>query len=374
MTTSHPRTGTRPRTRTRARTRVLLTEAARSRPAWGPGIAVTAAAVAAAYAVAHWSGGLNPSIVAVFLGALVANLRLHHPVLHAGTGLAGKRLLRGAVVLLGLQLSLPELASLGGRGLAVVIVTVAITFAGTQVLARWLGVPRARGLLVATGFSICGASAVAAMEPAAEGDAEDTGVAVALVTLCGTLAIIVLPLLRGPLGLDVDAFGAWVGASVHDVGQTVATAQRVPGALTTAVIVKLTRVVLLAPLVAGVTLTGRRRRRRTAAGPEAGGSPTDGARVDGAATEMRTPPPVPLFVVGFLAAIALRSSGLLPPELVSYAKTVQSALLVAALFGLGTGIRVPDLVRTGRRSLVLGLASWILVASVAYAGVRIAAP
>jgi uncharacterized integral membrane protein (TIGR00698 family) len=346
---------------------VSLAAGARSARSWGPGIGAAAAATVAAYQIAGRVPGLNPSIAAVVLGALVTNLHLHRPVLRAGTKLAGKRLLRCAVVLLGLQLSLPELAGLGGRGLAVVVVTVAATFFGTQLLARRLGVPRARGLLVATGFSICGASAVAAMEPVADGDGEDTGVAVALVTLCGTLAIIVLPLLRGPLGLDVTDFGSWVGASVHDVGQTVATAQRVPGALTTAVVVKLTRVVLLAPLVAAVTVAKRRGARRAA---EREGR-TGRAAADGA--QRRLPPPVPLFVAGFLAAIALTSTGWLPPRVLADAKSVQSVLLVAALFGLGTGIHVPALLRTGLRSLALGLLSWVLVAAVAYAGVRVAA-
>jgi uncharacterized integral membrane protein (TIGR00698 family) len=318
-----------------------------------PGLAVTAAGAAAAFAVAHALPEVNPSTVAVVLGSLLTHSRLHRPVLRPGTALAGKRALRLAVVLLGLQLSLPELARLGGTGLAVVVVTVAVTFFGTRLLGRWLGVPPARSLLVATGFSICGASAVAAMEPVAEGRTEeDVSVAVALVTLCGSLAIVLLPLLRVPLGLDVTEFGSWAGASVHDVGQTVATAQRVPGALTTAVVVKLTRVVLLAPLVAGVSLT-----RRTAA-----------------AADVRRPPPVPLFVAGFLAAVAVASTGLLPHAVLKDAATVQSGLLVAALFGLGTGIHVPTLVRTGKRSLALGLISWLLVAGVAYAGVRVAAP
>ena len=111
------------------------------------------------------------------------------------------------------------------------MVTVAVTFAGTQLLGRLLAVPPARALLVATGFSICGASAVAAMSEVADADEDDTAVAVALVTLRGSLAIVLLPPLRVPLGLDPVAFGSWVGASVHDVGQTVATASRVDGAL-----------------------------------------------------------------------------------------------------------------------------------------------
>lgn len=309
-----------------------------------------AVATALAFGVAWLVPGLNASTVAVVIGAVLANTGLHRPVLRPGTRLAGRRLLRVAVVLLGLQLALPELVDLGLGGLAVVLVTVAVTFTGTRLLGRLLGVSPARRLLVSTGFSICGACAVAAMEPVAGGDEEDTGVAIALVTLCGSLAIFVLPALRGPLGLDVSEFGSWVGASVHDVGQTVATANRVPGALTAAVVVKLTRVVLLAPLVAAVAVARRR---------------------SGVAPASRRPVLVPLFVVGFLGAVGLTSAGLLPAGLLAAAKTVQMVLLAAALVGLGTGINVSALRRTGGSALVLGLASWLLVASVAFVGVRL---
>ncbi len=316
-----------------------------------PGLLAVTAATALAFGVHALVPALNPSTVAVALGALAVNVGLHRPVLHVGTHVASHRLLRLAVVLLGLQLGLPQLLDLGPRGALVVVTTVAITFTGTRLLGRLLGVPPARALLIATGFSICGASAVAAMEEVAGGDEDDTAVAIALVTLCGSLAILLLPLLQHPLGLDPAAFGSWVGASVHDVGQTVATADRVPGALTTAVVVKLSRVVLLAPLVATMAVTVRRR------------SP--------AADNGRRPPLLPLFVAGFLGAIGLASTGLLPHAVLHSAQTLQGVLLAAALVGLGTGIHLPTLRRTGGRALLLGLLSWLLVATVAYAGVRL---
>lgn len=320
-----------------------------------------AAATAAAYGIAWLVPAVNATTAGVVLGVLLVNCGLHLPALRPGTRIASKRLLRIAVVLLGLQLSLAQLASLGLGGLAVVVVTVAVTFTGTQLLGRALGVGRARSLLIATGFSICGASAVAAMEPVADGDEEDTSVAIALVTLCGSLAIFLLPVLRGPLHLDPTAFGSWVGASVHDVGQTVATASRVPGALTAAVVVKLSRVVLLAPLVTGVALVRTRRLRRAAAA-EGDGAPGAPAQ---------RPPVLPLFVAGFLAAIVVSSTGVLPAAALADVKVVQQVLLVAALVGLGTGIHLPALRRTGGRALLLGLASWLLVAAVAYAGVTL---
>lgn len=316
-----------------------------------PGLLAVAAATGAAFAVHALLPEVNPSTAAVLLGALIVNAGLHRPALRAGTHVASHRLLRLAVVLLGLQLGLRQLLDLGPRGAVVVLSTVALTFTGTRLLGRLLGVPPARALLVATGFSICGASAVAAMEEVAGGDEDDTAVAVALVTLCGSLAIVLLPLLRQPLGLGPAAFGSWVGASVHDVGQTVATAARVPGALTTAVVVKLSRVVLLAPLVAGTSVVLR--------------------RSDPSAASGRRPPVLPLFVAGFLVAMALASSGLLPDPVLHGLKAVQEVLLAAALVGLGTGIHLPTLRRTAGRALVLGLVSWLLVAAVAYGGVRL---
>lgn len=325
------------------------------RPSWvrevAPGLVVVAGATGAAFVVAHVVPSLNPTTVGVVLGALLVNLGLDRPALAPGMRFAAKRLLRIAVVLLGLQLSLRELVRLGAGGLVVVLVTVTVTFVATQLLGRALRISRARSLLIATGFSICGASAVAAMEPVAGGGEDDTSIAIALVTLCGSLAILVLPLLQAPLGLDATSFGSWVGASVHDVGQTVATANRVPGALETAVVVKLTRVLLLAPLVGIVVLYSRRRPAVSRPG--------------------RRPALMPLFVAGFLVSVVIASTGLLPPAVIGASERLQGVLLTAALVGLGTGIRLTLLRRTGGRALVLGLLAWVLVAAVSYAGVRV---
>jgi len=321
----------------------------RSTPrSFGPGLLVVALATVLALAVSGLVPVLTASTVAVALGALVRSTGQFRSAWKPATGFASKRLLRIAVVLLGLQLPLSQVLDLGWGGIVLVLGVVTVTFLGTQLLGRALGLSRDRSLLVATGFSICGASAIAAMRPATKADEEDVTTSIALVTLCGTLAIVVLPLLRGPLGLDPHEFGVWVGASVHDVGQVVATGDRVPGALTTAVVVKLSRVLLLAPLVALVVLNRRR-------------NDTSGGR----------PAVLPFFVAAFVVAVLLRSTGLVPAALLDGAEQVQSVLLVAALFALGTGIDIPHLVRTGGRSLALGLASWVLVAGVSLAGVHL---
>ncbi len=288
-------------------------------------------------------------MLCVAFGVLLANVGAIPQAAREGLAFASGPILRAGVVLLGFDLAFPDVLALGAKALAVVVAVVAITFGGTLWAGRRLGVPHDLALLVACGFSICGVSAIAAANGVVEADEDEVAYAVALVTLCGTLAIVTLPLLREPLGLDAEAYGAWVGASVHDVGQVVATSSTAgAAALATAIVVKLTRVLLLAPLVAGLALSRGQR-----------------ARVHGSTI-------VPTFLLLFVAAIAVASTDLLSAGTVAAIDDVRTVLLGAALFGIGTRVRLERMLRIGSRPLMLGVASWILIAAVAYAGVRIA--
>ncbi|MEH6375712.1 putative sulfate exporter family transporter [Streptomyces sp. KLMMK] len=344
------------------------------RPAPGalPGLATAAAGVAVAWAVHLLVPAVPMLTAAVVLGIAAA----HTPGVRAwvrgaarpGLTLAGKRLMRIGVVLLGLKLGLDDVLGLGWATVAMVIAVVAATFAGTLWLGRRLGLRGDQPLLIATGYSICGASAIGAVSEVSGSDEEDVATSVALVTLCGTLAIAVLPLLHHPLGLDDAQFGRWVGAGVHDVGQVVATAQTAgPAALTDAVLVKLMRVALLAPLVAAVAVSVRRRRQS----PEKASGKTSGkasGKTSGKASGKR-PPLVPLFVLGFLAMVGVRTTGWVPAAGLDLAAHAQELLLAAALFGLGSAVHLPSLVRTGGRVAALGLCSWVVIAGASYGGV-----
>ena len=306
---------------------------------------------------------------AVVLGIVAAHLpglrTLVRGLARPGLSMAGKRLMRLGVVLLGLKLSIGDILGLGWATVAMVFVVVAATFTGTQWLGTRLGLPGDQPLLIATGYSICGASAICAVSEVRESEERDVATSVALVTLCGTLAIAVLPLLQYPLGLDDGQFGRWVGAGVHDVGQVVAAAQTAgPHALGQAVLVKLMRVALLAPLVAAVVLAVRARRSSEAA--EAHATAPRGA---GSGARPQRPPLVPLFVMGFLLMVAVRTTGWLPGSVLGLAQTVQEVLLAAALFGLGSAVHLPTLARTGGRVAALGLCSWAVIAGVSYGGV-----
>lgn len=311
-----------------------------------PCLAVTVSGVVVAYLTSMAIPIFSALTAAVILGVIAGSLPvLSEPTRQAIAKLT-KRLLRAGVVLLGLQLALPAVLGLGAGTLLAVVLTVAVTFLGTIGIGRLIGVPRGLAMLVATGFSICGASAIAAMEGVVEREDSDVATAVALVTFYGGLAIAVVPLAGEWLGLEGLRLGSWAGMSVHEVAQVVAAATPAgAAAVAVAVVVKLSRVVLLAPMVALVSVHERRRRP---------------------ATEGKRAPLVPLFVLGFLAMVVLRSTGILPGAVLDVAKTLCTLLLAGALFGLGCAVRIGKLVRTGGRALLLGLLSTLLVGTTAF--------
>ncbi|RAX45294.1 putative sulfate exporter family transporter [Arthrobacter sp. AQ5-06] len=339
-----------------------------------PGLALAAAAVAVAWLV-HAAVPVLPFLtVAVILGILSANLPGIGPavegVMQPGLVLAARRFMRLGIVLLGLKLSLIDVAALGWATLGIVVGIVLLTFLGTLLLGKAFRLPGDQPLLLAAGFSICGASAIGAMSGVTRTEHRGTVVPIALVTLCGTLAIAVLPALKGPLGLDEVQFGHWVGASVHDVGQVVATAQTAgTTALAGALIIKLTRVLMLAPMVTGAALVQRYRSRSkhiksqhntAAAGTEVG--PEQG--------KLKFPPLIPLFVAGFMAMIVLRTLGILPHTVLEGAALAQDLLLAAALFGLGASVQIRSILHTSGRAIVVAMLSWGLIGVLAYVGVQ----
>ncbi len=309
-----------------------------------PGLLLAGAGAAAGYgihAAFPWFPWLTAALVfGVIAGSIPAFRPSLDGVFKPGLTVASRRLLRLGIVVLGLELSLANIAALGWLTIVAIVLLVAVSFVVTWLIARAFRLEGDQAVLFAAGFSICGVSAVGAMSAARGSDPKDTGTPVALVTLYGTAAIVVLPALAPLLGLNAIQFGHWVGASVHDVGQVVATAQTLGTvALAAAIVVKLTRVLMLAPMVAITSVVTRRR----------------GAVVG------KQPPIVPLFILGFLALVLVRTFVPLPDAVLNGASILQSILLSMALFGIGASLRLEQLARSGAQALGAGLVSWVVL-------------
>ncbi|MBD9699577.1 putative sulfate exporter family transporter [Flavimobilis sp. GY10621] len=329
-----------------------------------PGVALSMVAALVAFGVSRFLPGVSPLIVAIVLGVLSANIVALPATVTPGLNLSSKKLLRAGIVLLGLQVSLADIRNLGAPLLLVVVAVIAGGLLGTVALGRLLRVRSHLTLLVACGFSICGAAAVAGAAGVTDPDdeaEEDTITAVALVVIFGTLMIPLVPALAHLLALDTAAAGMWAGGSIHEIAQVVAVGGVLGGAgLTTAVLVKLTRVLMLAPVMAALSLRERRRERTGGATDQVGGN-------------RRRPPIVPLFVVGFLGMVLVRSVVAVPAGFLDAGQVLQTLLLAAAMFGLGCGVRVTSLVRVGFRPFALAGLSTVLVAVLALAGVLLVA-
>ena len=319
-----------------------------------PGLVACALAVVICLGLSRLLPTISPLLMAIVLGAVVVNTVRLPQTAKPGLAFSARRLLRLGIVLLGLQLMLSDLA---GLGVGMIVVVVAVVGGGTlaSVLAgRLLGLSPTQSLLIACGFSICGAAAVAALDGVIEADDEEVVIAIALVVVFGTLMIPLVPLVGHALGLSTAQLGLWAGGSIHEVAQVVAAGGAIGGsALGLAVVVKLARVLMLAPVIATVSL--RRRRALEATG--------------GVACTGKRPPVVPLFVVGFIAMAVLSSTGILPSSVLDVAKVAQTALLAAAMFALGCGVNLTALRRVGPRPVVLAVISTLIVASVSLIGV-----
>lgn len=316
-----------------------------NRPTIAPGLTLAAGGGVFGLAVHRLVPALSSVLVALLAGMLLAGV-LTSPRLAPGLTFGSRRVLRFGVALLGFELVAGQVLALGWQSLVCVAIIVTGGITGTMLIGSFLGVPAGRRLLIACGFSICGAAAVAAADGVVESDEEDAATALGLVVAFGTLAMLLLPAVARVLGLDSRDAGAWLGGSIHEVGQVVVAGGIVGGvALQIAVLVKLTRVLMLGPVLVVLSIRARH-----------GHGEVSGTR----------PPLVPFFVVAFAALVVLGSVLTVPTAIRSGVSLVQELSLATAMFALGAGVDVRLLRKLGSAELLLGVLSSVLVAALAF--------
>jgi uncharacterized integral membrane protein (TIGR00698 family) len=314
-----------------------------------PGLLLTSVLAASAYGLRQLPGmaTFSPMILAIMIGIAFHNL-VGTPVIAApGVAFSLKRLLRIAIILLGMQLTIAQVIEVGGRGIGIIAATLLATFAFTVWMGKLLGVDRKLAQLIAAGTSICGASAVIATNTVTNAHDEDVAYAVACVTVFGSVAMFAYPLLPGLLHLDPHAFGLWTGASIHEIAQVVAAAfqdGQKAGAFGT--IAKLSRVMLLAPVVIILGLTAAR-----SAGKNASAADASSAR-----------PPMPWFVFGFVALVGINSLIQIPAEAKVWVAAATTFLLSVALAAMGLETDIRKLTAKGLRPALLGALAFFFIA------------
>ena len=283
---------------------------------------------------------LSPLFLSLVAGLVLSNFPSLTTRGAEAINFSAKNLLRIGVALLGMQITFHKFAEIGVKGFIAIFIIVILTFFGMRFAGRMVGLSPELSLLLAGGFSICGASAIAAIGASRKSKTEDISYSVGIVTLCGTLSIFVIPPIAKALSLSHQLAGAWIGAAVHDIGQVIATATLVGGTtLSYAVISKLSRVVLLAPMLVALNFRNEKK---------------------GSNSQFRITQWFPPFILGFLLITLLNNEVHFSTHVTSSFINISKFLLSMGLFAMGTKVKWASIKVIGVRPLVFGVCAWIV--------------
>ena len=319
-----------------------------------PGLLVTMAVALVATVLGRFLPIIGAPVFAILVGMALTPLlpALRASALSAGYAEASRTMLQLAIVVLGTGLSLRQVVQVGGGSLPVMLGTLAVALIGAMLVGRWLGVERELRVLIGVGTGICGASAIAAVTSVMRPRSEHVAYALGTIFAFNVAAVLTFPVVGHLLALSGEAFGLWSGTAVNDTFSVVAVANSFgDDAGPHAIVVKLTRSLMIIPITLLLAWLAARRSRTTSS------ATTDGAQ------GFPWRKVVPLFLVGFVLAAGLNSIGAIPATWHPALLHVGTFLIAVAMAGIGLSIRWVQLRSTGLRPLMLGGILWVSVAS-----------
>ncbi|WP_295533949.1 putative sulfate exporter family transporter [uncultured Thioclava sp.] len=299
---------------------------------------------------AQW---LEPLVLAILFGAVLRTLWAPGTQFSAGIRFSAKTVLEIAIVLLGASVSAQTLLAVGPELLIGIVAVVALVVPGSYLLGRAFGLPARMALLIACGNGICGNSAIAAVAPVIEADSDDVSASIAFTAVLGVAVVLGLPFLGAALHMPAFHYGILSGLTVYAVPQVLAAAAPMgTAAIQIGTLVKLVRVLMLGPITVVLSLL-------------AAGLPAEGRRVRDASDVEQAPARKgfmpPLFILGFLAMIALRSFGAIPQAALAPMDHAASVFTVIAMAALGLGVDARAVAAAGPRVIATVTLSLVLL-------------
>jgi uncharacterized integral membrane protein (TIGR00698 family) len=318
----------------------------------GPGLWISGVvAVAAVFLANHY--GAPVMLFALLLG-MALNFLSHDGPCKPGLDLVAKQVLRLGVALLGLRITLEQVVGLGWQPVAMVVVSVGLTMGLGMVLARLMGFKVFFGVLTGGAVAICGASAALAMAAAMPQHPlkeRATLFTVIGVSTLSTLAMMLYPMVTQALAMPPQMAGFFLGGTIHDVAQVVGAGYGMsPAVGDAATLIKLTRVAMLLPVIAGVSWLTRRYMAQETPGAAPG----------------ERPPVLPWFAVAFAALVVINSTGWLPTALVGAGQWASQWCLIASMAAIGMKTHLKDILTVGWKPVALMVAETLFLAAVFY--------
>lgn len=320
------------------------------------GLAVVSGVTWLAYDVAERVPFVSPLLISLFCGILLGTFAALRTAVEPGARVSAKSLLRLAVALLGLRLSLSDFTALGWETLAVIMATIVGTMFVGWALAARLNLSREFGALISVGTAICGASAVATVAPIVKANESEVSFSVTLVTVFGLLGVVLYPPLGQALAMSDARFGIWAGTAIHDTAQVMAAAFSFsPAAGEIAAAAKMLRITGLLPVTLVVM----------------GMFASRGANGSSHGVLHTVRRAIPNFLVAFVLLVVARTLGWVPDTLARLGLQASEVLLVAAMAGVGMTTRVGAFRALGWRSVMVGLICACVAGGIGYAGLSL---
>jgi uncharacterized integral membrane protein (TIGR00698 family) len=321
--------------------------------AWGqknlPGL-LLAVLVAVVARLVTWMlpAVVSEILVAILLGLLVSNVWAPPKSASPGLRFVVQKVLRCGIVLLGARFYLADVARIGGGAIGLILLCMTVALAFALLVGRRLELPPRLALLIGVGTAVCGNSAIVATAPVIRADEREVGFAVGTITLTGTMALFLYPIIGHLLHLSDAAFGVWSGVAVNDTSQVVATSAAYSVvARDVATVVKLVRNALMAPLIMLIAWYWSRHAEK-------------GADATAGQSFLKAVPP---FVLMFLGMALLRSIGLIPHGMARWLDEGAKACILVAMAGIGLQTKIQDMRAVGATPFFLGVGTAALLAT-----------
>lgn len=321
---------------------------------FGPGAMLGCVLAAIAYVATH--GTRVPTLLVALILGMAASVILTKPAFRQGNDLLAKPLLRVGVALMGFRITISDLQQLGWEPALIAVAAAFGTLCLGYLVGRWLKLPRATAFLTATSVAICGASAalaiatVLARRPNSNVE-RDVVATVASITIIGTLAVVIYPAICHVIGLPMIPSAVFLGASIHEVAQVVAAGDVFgAGATAPATTVKMVRVAMLPVVIFGLLMILSWRDR------------TEGDEEKQEAT-------VPVFLLGFVAAIVVANTGWLTPAGIKALTLMSSLCLIVSMVALGGNTSIKGVMTLGPKAILALVLQTGVIAAISAAGV-----
>jgi uncharacterized integral membrane protein (TIGR00698 family) len=287
-------------------------------------------------------------VLALILGMLWRSMFRIKKEYSLGVDFSSKSLLRLGIILLGMRLNLLDIYHAGISVFLIALINLLFALIVVYMLTRWLGVEKKIGLLTACGTAICGAAAIVALAPQLKANQEEISTSVAVIAVLGTIFTIGYTFIYSLFGLTPIAFGIFSGATLHEIAHVIAAADvGNEDAVDMAVIVKLTRVMLLVPVAIVLSYFMKSEYVTTN-------------------DEKKSSFPVPWFIVGFLVMSGLTTLNILPETVSSSIVSFSYILLAMAMAGFGLNVNIKNLLNRGKGAFIAGLIGSILLSLLGY--------